>query len=222
MRRPAALLTAAALVLMLAGCGASDPAPGADHAADQAEDAYAPVPEPGRTIEATPPAEAVDVSGWRIAVVVPDGDTATQTLLSAVGESADRNGAHVEEFGGDVDVAFADALDADADVVIGLGEGTSDVFAYEASQWLDREFLILGAQAAEPTDNVTAVIWEGATSRGSGAPAALAIMSMSVSVSSRRVASPRSAESASSTRKASRPRELRMPSRQGSRAWRAA
>ncbi|HJA03837.1 MAG TPA: hypothetical protein H9800_03130 [Candidatus Microbacterium stercoravium] len=171
MRRPAALLTAAALVLMLAGCGASDPAPGADHAADQAEDAYAPVPEPGRTIEATPPAEAVDVSGWRIAVVVPDGDTATQTLLSAVGESADRNGAHVEEFGGDVDVAFADALDADADVVIGLGEGTSDVFAYEASQWLDREFLILGAQAAEPTDNVTAVIWEGATSRGSGAPA---------------------------------------------------
>ncbi len=171
MRRPAALLTAAVLVLMLAGCGASDPAPGADHAADQAEDAYAPVPEPGRTIEATPPAEAVDVSGWRIAVVVPDGDTATQTLLSAVGESADRYGAHVEEFGGDVDVAFADALDADADVVIGLGEGTSDVFAYEASQWLDREFLILGAQAAEPTDNVTAVIWEGATSRGSGAPA---------------------------------------------------
>ena len=171
MRRRAGLLSGAALALMLVGCGASEPVPPVDLPDGTAADPYAPVPEPGRTIEATPPAEAVDVSGWRIAVVVPDGDTATQTLLSAVGESADRYGAHVEEFGGDVDVAFAHALDADADVVIGLGEGTSDVFAYEASQWLDREFLILGAQAAEPTDNVTAVIWEGATSRGSGAPA---------------------------------------------------
>ena len=171
-RRPAVLIAAAAVALMLAGCGASsEPASGSDPAADQTEDAYAPVPEPGRTIEATPPAEPADVRGWRIAVVVPDDGATTYTLLSALRESAERDGASVEEFEGDADAAFGDALAADADLVIGLGEGTSDVFAYEASQRLDREFLILGAQVAEPTANVTAVVWAGATSRGSGAPA---------------------------------------------------
>lgn len=170
-RRRAGLLSGAALALMLAGCGASEPVPPVDPSDGTAADPYAPVPEPGRTIEAVPPTDPVEASGWRIAVIVPDGDAAAQTLLAAVRETADRSDADVDAFGGDVDAAFSDALAADADVVIGLGEGTSDVFAYEASQRLDREFLILGAQVAEPTANVTAVIWEGATSRGSGAPA---------------------------------------------------
>ena len=166
------------LGLLLAGCGASaasdaaSPAPIVSSA--PAEDPYAPVPVPGRTIAPTSPSDASAVHGWRLAVVVPDDSQATETLRAAVSEFADDNGVDVTEFvadDGGIDAAFADALAADADAVVGLGEGTSDVFAFEASQWLDRQFLIIGAQVAEPTGNVTAVIWDGATSRGSGAPA---------------------------------------------------
>ena len=122
----------------------------------------------------TPPADDPDLQGWRIAVIAPDGAPATQTMRDAVDVFAEEHGIDVEDVTGTeggVDAAFADALAADADVVIGLGEGTSDVFAYETAQRLDQQFLILGAQVAEPTDNVTAVVWDGATSRGSGAPA---------------------------------------------------
>lgn len=134
------------------------------------------VPEPGRTIEAAPPADAGDIAGWVVAVVVPNDDEATQTLRAAAREVGERAGARTLEFvadggGAGIDAAFEEALAAEADVVIGLGDATSDVFSYLTSQWLDQQFLIVGAQLPEPTANVTAVIWPGATSRGSGAPA---------------------------------------------------
>lgn len=170
--------TAGVLGLLLVGCGApvpDDPAPSPDAVEiEPAESPYAVVPQPGRTIMPTPPSDDTVPQEWRIAVVAADDEAATHTMRVAVEEFAKHQGVEVEEFvgaEGSADVAFADAVAADADVVIGLGEGTSDVFAYETSQWLDQQFLILGAQVAEPTDNVTAVVWDGATSRGSGAPA---------------------------------------------------
>jgi len=167
-------------VALLVGCSAhgtaGDSAPHDTPAPIASEDPYAPVPEPGRTIEADPPAEARDLAGWVIAMVVPSDDAEMRSLSEAARETVEREGALVEEFvaqGTDttVESAFDDALAAEPDVVIGLGEDTSDVFSYLTAQWLDRQFLILGAQLPEPTDNVTAVIWPGATSRGSGAPA---------------------------------------------------
>jgi hypothetical protein len=167
-------------VALLVGCSAhgtaGDSAPHDTPAPIASEDPYAPVPEPGRTIEADPPAEARDLAGWVIAMVVPSDDDETRSLSAAAREAAEHAGALVEEFVADgadatVESAFDDALAAEPDVVIGLGEGTSDVFSYLTAQWLDRQFLIVGAQLPEPTDNVTAVIWPGAAARGSGAPA---------------------------------------------------
>jgi len=134
------------------------------------------VPAPGRTIEATPPSIDLELRGSRLAVVVPDGSAQTQQLRAAVRSFALEHDAVLEEFaatarGDDVEEAFANAVAADPDVVIGVGEAAVDVFAYETAQWLDQQFVLLGAQLPEPTANVTAVIWEGATSRGSGAPA---------------------------------------------------
>ncbi|WP_162785714.1 BMP family ABC transporter substrate-binding protein [Microbacterium sorbitolivorans] len=172
---------AVAVVALLAGCTApdtADPAPATASPAQQTPtvDPYAPVPEPGRTIEADPPAEARDLAGWVVALVVSSDDAESRSLTDAAREAAEREGALVEEFVADggaitVESAFDDALAVEPDVVIGLGERTSDVFSYLTAQWLDQQFLIVGAQLPEPTDNVTAVIWEGATSRGSGAPA---------------------------------------------------
>ena len=133
-------------------------------------------PAPGRTVEAVVPADAGDLRGVRIAVVVPDEGATSRALQEGLRGVAEVNGLVVEEFvatgdAASVDEAFAQALAAEPHIVVGLGAGAVDVFAYNSSQWLDQDFLLLGAQVAEPTSNVAAVIWEGATSRGSGAPA---------------------------------------------------
>lgn len=177
-RRAALVVAAGASALLLAACVAvepHDPAAPPTGAAPAPTGTLSAVPAPGRTIDVTPNGSP-DTRGSQIAVVVPDDGEATRTLRAAVRAFAEQNGLLLEEFvapAGDagVDGAFADAVAAEPDVVVGLGEGVVDVFAYETAQWLDLQFLLLGAQTAEPTSNVTAVVWNGATSRGSGAPA---------------------------------------------------
>lgn len=124
-------------------------------------------PAPGRTIEATP-SSVMDLAGYRIAVVVPDGSGA---LLAAAREFAERSGAELLEFAAPaasddpVGEALAKAVGSGADVVVGLGEGVVGVFDFETGKILDQQVLVVGGQLAEPTENVTAVIWPGATAR---------------------------------------------------------
>jgi hypothetical protein len=153
--RAGAFALIAVLGLALAGCVA------------EPDDA---LPAPGRTIEAS--ASGVeDLGDYRIAVLVADDSSASQTLLEATREFAAESGAELLEFpaatvGDDpVGDALEGATGADADLVVGLGEGVIDVFDFETGKVLDQEFLIIGGQLAEPTANVTAVIWPGATSR---------------------------------------------------------
>lgn len=128
------------------------------------------LPAPGRTIPATPSA-VPDLTGYRVAVIVPDDSESSETLLGAARAFADDSGAELVEFiaaaeGVDpVGDAFAGAAGSDADVVVGLGEGVIGVFDFETGKNLDQEVLIVGGQLAEPTENVTAVIWPGATAR---------------------------------------------------------
>ena len=137
--------------------------------------AYEIVPEPGRTIEVTPPAAVSGLDGYQIAAIVPDASPASVALLSAARAVASANGANLREFPVDEDGAdpVGEALDralgARPDLIVGLGDGVVDVFSFESAQRLDQQFLVVGAQLAEPTDNVTAVVWDGATSRGSAA-----------------------------------------------------
>jgi hypothetical protein len=133
------------------------------------------VPEPGRTIEATPPASLSGLDGYRIAAITPDASAPSMALLSAAREVASASGADLREFPADekgedpVGAALDRALDARPDLIVGLGDGVVDVFSFESAQLLDQQFLVVGAQLAEPTGNVTAVVWDGATSRGSAA-----------------------------------------------------
>jgi hypothetical protein len=88
---------------------------------------------------------------------------------------ASANGASLREFSADEDgadpvgAALDRALGARPDLIVGLGDGVVDVFSFESAQSLDQQFLVVGAQLPEPTDNVTAVVWDGSTSRGSAA-----------------------------------------------------
>lgn len=156
---------------LTSGCSVSEEAvvPGPTGAA------YEIVPEPGRIIEATPPTSVSGLDGYRIAAVVPDASAASVTLLSAARAVASANGADLREFPVDekdedpVGAALDHALGTRPDLIVGLGDGVVDVFSFESAQRLDQQFLVVGAQLAEPTGNVTAVVWDGATSRGSAA-----------------------------------------------------
>jgi hypothetical protein len=137
-------------------------------------------PAPGRTIAATPPSVGT-LAGYRIAVVVPDDSSASLALLEAARDFAESTGAELSEFPADasgddpVGAALAEAVEADADVVVGLGEGTVPVFDFETGKILEQQVLVVGGQLAEPTENVTAVIWPGATSRDPGDDASVTV-----------------------------------------------
>ncbi|MBY0690126.1 hypothetical protein [Microbacterium marinilacus] len=165
---------------LLSGCAAGGnaaPSPAAPSPAAPSGAAYDVVPEPGRTIDAAPSATLERLDGYRIAVIVPDDSTTSSVLLSAARTVAGERGADLVEL--PVDASAADpigqalerALEVQPDVIAGLGEGVVDVLGFESAQLLDQQFLVVGAQLAEPTENVTAVIWDGATSRGSSAGA---------------------------------------------------
>jgi hypothetical protein len=123
-------------------------------------------PEPGSWDGVTP------ASGYRVVLISAGGDDATATLAAAVAEWSKREGVELRVLtasGNDEVVArLADAVAATPDLVIGAGDGVVDMFARVTPQRLEQQFLIVGAEVPEPTDNVTSVIWPGATFRGTG------------------------------------------------------
>lgn len=177
---------AAVVIALVSGC-APTPDPSAEAEAQHTASAEATpppsrleatdqtVPEPGRTIEVVPPAETPRLDGHLLAVITPGDSNASADLLRAAETVAAAAGAELRAFPADaaasdpVGAALSAAIDADPDLIVGLGAGTVDVIGFESAQRLDQQFLVVGAQLPEPTENVTAVVWDGATSRGSAA-----------------------------------------------------
>jgi hypothetical protein len=177
-RRPlAAVFAATALALSLSGCSA---APDASIVADPlAVGALG----PGFTDPAAPPAPESTIApspgswddvhppqGYRVVLLTAGGDAATTTLVTAVERWAESEGVHLDtvsaaEAAGDVD-AIVEAMDLAPDVIISAGNRLVDPLALVSASHLDQDFLVLGAQVPEPTMNVTASIWPGASSRG--------------------------------------------------------
>lgn len=132
------------------------------------------IPNPEATI--TPAQNSWDAApvpaGLMATVISADHDSGTLVLLDAVRAWGAEHQARVTVLDASsaeaMTAAFTDALVESPDIVIGVGSGVVDVFALETAQFLDQQFLVLGAQLAEPTENVTAVIWPGASFRGTG------------------------------------------------------
>jgi hypothetical protein len=75
----------------------------------------------------------------------------------------------------DADALLRSALDEEADVIVVLGGSLASALDRVSAANLGQQYLMLGAQLPEPTENVTAVIWPGADARGGeDAPAVLA------------------------------------------------
>lgn len=183
MSRTAAGLAALCLALTLAACGAStdaarhgddvaSPPPLTGFAARFVGSAHQPAPE--ATVRPTPGSwdGVVVPEGYTVVLIARGNDATTTTLTAAVERYADAHGVDLtvlpaaddDEVEQRIDEAVADA----PDLVVGVGDGVVDVFSLITAQYLDTDFLLVGAQLPEPTHNVTAVTWPGAEFRGTG------------------------------------------------------
>jgi hypothetical protein len=98
-------------------------------------------------------------------------DPATATLSTAVTEWATAEDLSLKtvtvmEPDGTID-GIVEAMELEPDLIVSAGAELVDPLAVVTANHLDRQFLIVGAQLPEPTANVTAAIWHGASSRGS-------------------------------------------------------
>ncbi|GAB2465722.1 BMP family ABC transporter substrate-binding protein [Xylanimonas ulmi] len=183
-RATAVVATAVTAVLALTGCDGTTPtgapspsasstgAPLTGFAAAFLGATTTPAPEatvtptPGTWDDVTPPA------GYTMALITAGDDPASATLSDAVRGFAVEHGVALTVLptadDDQVEAAVNRAVGAHPDLVVGAGDGVVDVFALLTAQHLDTQFLLVGSQLPEPTDNVTAVVWEGAGFRGSG------------------------------------------------------
>ncbi|MFF3945125.1 hypothetical protein ACFYYN_09930 [Streptomyces sp. NPDC001902] len=176
--RAAATLAAAAA--LLTGCGSGDdwshphpspsavgtPGPGfVDRAAPPAPEATA-TPRPG-SWSGVHPSE-----GYRVVLLTAGDDRPAKALATAVKEWAQAE--HVDlrtvvtDHPADLLSDVTRALDMHPDLIVSAGNDLIDPLATVTPNHLSQQFLVVGAELAEPTANVTAVDWSGASFRGEG------------------------------------------------------
>jgi hypothetical protein len=184
-RRIAAVSAASALAVLLSGCGTADVWSG-----QRADSRPIGTLAPGFTDAAAPPAPEATITpragtwdavhppqGYRVVLLTVDDDAASATLAAAVEDWAADEGVSlrtvaVTELDRSVD-GIVEAMELEPELIISAGAALVDPLAVVTANHLDRQFLLVGAQLPEPTGNVTAAIWEGASSRGSELDAGL-------------------------------------------------
>lgn len=131
-------------------------------------------PSPEATIDpARGSWDAVRPSGELRVVLLTEGDDApTRTLVDAVKDWADDEDVSlrtvVAKGPADRVPAILRAIDLHADLVVSAGDTLVDPLAQVTASHLEQQFLVVGAELAEPTVNVTAADWSGASFRGEG------------------------------------------------------
>jgi hypothetical protein len=112
--------------------------------------------------------------GYRVVLLTAGSDPATTTLVTSVKQWARSEHVQLDIIAPTKPRAFVDAIveamDLRPDLVICAGSTLIDALALVTASHLDRQFLIIGAQLPEPTINVTASIWRGASSLGTEVP----------------------------------------------------
>ncbi|HEY0247502.1 MAG TPA: hypothetical protein VGC45_04485 [Gryllotalpicola sp.] len=175
-RLAAPFLTALLAVAALAGC-ASD-----GWSAPHPEPSAVGVVGPGFVPTATPSPEATvepvagswrgvhPSKGYRVVLLTAGDDAPTRELVAAV-----RDWAHDEDVAlrtvradGELVDGIVRAMKLEPDLIVSAGNELVDPLATVTASHLDQKFLVVGAEVAEPTANVTAADWTGASFRGEG------------------------------------------------------
>ncbi|MFT4285998.1 MAG: hypothetical protein QM598_14305 [Protaetiibacter sp.] len=122
------------------------------------------VPEPGSWDEVHP------APGYRVVLLTAGDDPPTRALADAVRAWAEEERVELREVAADDDLVagIVEAMELNPDLIVSTGNDLVDPLAVVTASHLDRQFLVLGAEVAEPTHNVTAVDWTGASYRGEG------------------------------------------------------
>jgi len=171
-----AVVVAASLVVGLTGCATADwnsPLPtttpiGTPDAGFMPD--VAPSPEATVNPEAGSWADVQPSPGYRVVLLTSGDDVTTQRLTTAVTEWAEVSDVdlrHIEAGPNPID-GIVDAMEMNPELIVTAGEDLIDPLSTVTPNHLDVPFLVLGAELAEPTYNVTAVEWSGAGFRGEG------------------------------------------------------
>ena len=181
MRTPLSAVAAlTAAVALVTGCGSNDdwsrphesPTPVGTLGAGFTDPSAPPAPEatvtprPGSWNGVHPPED------YRVVLLTSGTDRPTKALVKAVRTWAEDE--HVDlrtvapEHPADLLASVSESLEMGADLIVGAGNDLIDPLATVTPSHLSQRFLVVGAELAEPTDNVTSVDWSGASFRGEG------------------------------------------------------
>ncbi|MEU8180713.1 hypothetical protein AB0B85_33290 [Micromonospora sp. NPDC049044] len=123
-------------------------------------------PQPGSWAGVHPPRD------YRVVLLTAGTDDPTKALVTAVREWADDEHADLRTIvvgnAHDAVPSIAKAMEMNPDLIVSAGGDLVDPLALVTPNHLDEKFLVVGAELAEPTHNVTSVDWEGASFRGEG------------------------------------------------------
>lgn len=123
-------------------------------------------PSPGSWDQVSPP------DGYRVVLLTSGDDEQTRTLADAVRGWADEERVDLRTITAhdphDLLPSILQAIDLRPDLVISTGHDLVDPMAAVTASHLRQQFLVVGAELAEPTYNVTAADWTGASFRGEG------------------------------------------------------
>ncbi|MER6690898.1 hypothetical protein [Streptomyces minutiscleroticus] len=181
MRRPLlAAATLAAAAALLTGCAFGDdwsqpharPSAVGEPGAGFVDPSSPPTPEatvtprPGSWSGVRPSAD------YRVVLLTSGDDRPTRTLVTAVEEWAEDEDVDLRtvtaDGPSDILPAVDRAIGMHPDLVVGAGDDLVDPLATVTPSHLSQQFLVVGAELAEPTHNVTAVDWTGGSFRGEG------------------------------------------------------
>jgi hypothetical protein len=171
---------ALATTVPVSGCGSSD-----DWSAPHAKPTAVGTLGPGFIDPEAPPAPEATVTprpgswdgvhpskGYRVVLLTAGEDAPTTTLAGAVTRWAEQEHVSLKTVtaadAGQSVSRIGRAIDLAPDLVICAGNDLIDPLALVTPNHLRQQFLVIGAELAEPTENVTATDWTGAAFRGEG------------------------------------------------------
>ncbi|MGP4014794.1 hypothetical protein [Saccharopolyspora sp. 5N708] len=174
------LAAAAAVAVLVSGCGSPD-----DWSRPHAKPTPVGALGPGFVDPAAPPTPEATITpspgswtgvhpspGYRVVLLTAGDDPQTKTLVTAVTEWAEAEHVSLKTITAAGSEKFipsiTQALDLAPDLIISAGNDLIDPLAMVTPNHLDQQFLVVGAELAEPTANVTAADWAGASYRGEG------------------------------------------------------
>jgi hypothetical protein len=110
--------------------------------------------------------------GYRVVLLTAGDSVETKTLATAVRDWTAAEKVSLKTVTADAPDQYVtrigDAIKLSPDLLVSAGNALVDPMALITASHLDQQFLVLGAEVAEPTANVTATTWPGASYRGEG------------------------------------------------------